>query len=291
MKDVPYDDISELVSHYESAASTHCEPVYLMRGHANEKHDANTESATLTYVKFEQKMYALTCAHVADARGGEGSTNLIPTVWGTTGKGFAFRSGSKNVLAGEFKAIVDAQNGRQRLDIAIAPLSEEFVHLHMADKGKAPIDMDDWEELDWSVVRTCATWGYPNGQKSSSDTTVSASLLTAILDVQSQQMSFERDEFLLASTLPGAEGISLSGLSGSAVYCLHKDGKMTAVGIIYEGSPGDPSSKKSDGSFYGPSDFHIKAVVLSRKKFRSWLESSGLIMRPQASDIEATVDL
>jgi hypothetical protein len=43
--------------------------------------DKDTESATITYVKLKEKYYALTCAHVADAREGgrEDGAFLVPT--------------------------------------------------------------------------------------------------------------------------------------------------------------------------------------------------------------------
>ncbi|WP_155626014.1 hypothetical protein [Burkholderia vietnamiensis] len=279
-EDEPFDDISEHIKGYELTASTHCEPIYLMRNRRGEVHNEATESATITYVKFNGKYYGLTCAHVADAREGglAGKPFLVPTVWGLSGKGFAFRAGSKNALAGEFRFLERPRYGNRRLDIAIAPLSDDFIRLHMQTKGKVPLDLDKWEELDWSLVRTCATWGYPNRQKSSSGAVVSAKLLTTILALQSQPMSFDRDEFLLASSLPESVGTSFSGLSGSAIYCLHSDGCITPVGIIYEGMPGDPSSKMADGSFYGPSDFQIQAIVLSQAKFRGWLEMLDLAL-------------
>jgi hypothetical protein len=273
-----FDDISAHINGYELTASTHCEPLYLMRNGSSERHDKDTDSATITYVKLKEKYYALTCAHVADAREGGDGAFLVPTVWGLSGKGFAFRAGSINALAGEFRFLERPRYGPPRLDIAIAPLSEDFIRLHMKEKMKVPLDLDKWEEPDWRLVRTCATWGFPNRQKSSSGAVVSAKLLTTILALQSQPMSFDRDEFLLASSLPESVGISLSGLSGSAIYCLHKDERMTPLGIIYEGSPGDPSSKKADGSFYGPSEFQIKAVVFSPTKFREWLETLDLAL-------------
>lgn len=276
----PFDDISKELSVFEFTASTHCEPIYLMRNIRGERQDRDTESATVTYVKFNGKYYALTCAHVADARedGVESKPLLVPTVWGLSGKGFAFRAGSENSLAGEFRTFKRARSGHRRPDIAIALLSDDFIRLHMQPKGKTPLDLDKLEQLDWSLVRTCAAWGFPNNAKSSSGTVVSAALLTVILELQSQRMSYDRDEFVLASHLPESDGTSFSGLSGSAVYCLQKDGGIRPVGIVYEGSPGDSSSEKADGSFYGPSDFQINALVLSQGKFKGWLESLGLAM-------------
>lgn len=270
----PFDDISESIKDYELTASTHCEPIYLMRNRRGERHDENTESATITYVKLGGRCFALTCAHVADAREGGLADGqfLVPTVWGMSGNGYAFRSGSEHRLAGEFLSL----NGPRHLDIAIAPLSEEFILLHMHEKGKVPLDFDEWEEPDWGVIRTCAAWGFPNRDKSSLGRKVSATLRTTILELQSQSMSFDRDEFLLVSSIPESVGMSLSGLSGSAIYCLHSDKSMTPIGIIYEGCPGESSSEKADGSFYSPSDFQIHGVVLSPTKFRDWLKALGL---------------
>lgn len=276
-KNCPFDDISENIKEYEFAASTHCEPIYLMRNIKGERHGADTESATITYVKLDGKFYALTCAHVADAReaGVKDGQLLIPTVWGKSGVGFAFRPGSENRLAGELLSL-NSRYYLPRLDIAITELSQDFINLHMPEKGKKPLDFDEWEEPDWGLIRTCAVWGFPNNQKSSSEIEVHAKLLTAILELQSQTMSFDRDEFLLVSSLPESEGISLSGLSGSTIYCLHSDKSITPIGMVYEGSPGDPSSEKADGSFYGPSDFQIHAYTLSPIKLRRWLEALGL---------------
>ncbi|WP_144410528.1 hypothetical protein [Burkholderia thailandensis] len=134
----PFDDISEHSKGYALTAATHCEPIYLMRNRRGERHDEETESATITYIKFNGKYYGLTCAHVADAREGglEGKPFLVPTVWGLSGKGFAFRAGSESALAGEFRFLERPRQGNRRLDVAIAPLSDDFIRLHMQTKGK-----------------------------------------------------------------------------------------------------------------------------------------------------------
>lgn len=274
--DERFDDISRDLKAYEKNGATHCEPIYLMRNRKGDVHSENTDSATVTYVKFKTQYYALTCAHVADAREG-GVINgplLIPTVWGPRGKGFAFRAGSENSLAGEFRCVKRPLHHDRELDIAIAPLNPDFIRLHMQEKKKEPIDLDKWEEPNWELIRTCANFGFPNRKKTSSGLTVSAKLLTVILELQSKPMSFERDEFFLASHIPSAEdGSSLSGHSGSLLYCLIKGGGLIPIGVLYEGSPGDPSCEKADGSFYGPFDFQIHALVLSPAKFEYWLEN------------------
>ncbi len=279
-KEKPFDDISAHIDEYERTASTHCEPIYLMRNNGINRHDKDTESATITYIKLDGHYYGVTCAHVANARedGSEDAPLLVPTVWGRSANGFAFRSNSENALAGEFK-VPDRHRLRPRgLDIAIARLSQDFVLLHMQQKDKTPLDLDNWQLPNWSEIRTCATWGYPDRQKSSSGAIVSAKLLTTILELQSQPMPSDREDFLLFSNIPESDGICLSGVSGSAVYCLHNDGNMTPIGIIYEGNPGSYSKKANDKvAVYGPTDFQIQAYVLSPTIFRNWLELAGLV--------------
>jgi len=272
----PFDDISAHIKGYEAQGNTHCEPVYLLPNRRGVTHSELSESATLTYVKYNGKHYAVSCAHVAEAQepGKKKGRLLLPTVWGKNVRAFAFRAGSGYPVAGEFKFPDKPRAQHSGLDIAIAKLSPEFVRSHLPDKEKVPLDLDHWERPDWTQLRTCAALGYPNRAKSRSGDVIGAKLLFTILELQSTAMD-DREEFTLVSTIPESAGTSLSGISGCAVYCLLKDGRMAPIGIVYEGTPGDSSQPKAEGSFYRPQDFQVHAYALNPTVFARWLRLAG----------------
>jgi hypothetical protein len=290
-----YDPVSsEQWRNYEYKASLHCEPLYLMPDHGTAQHSADNESASVTYVKLDGQAYAITAAHVAEAReqiGSEESEDwraLIPTVWGlSSGRPFSFRPSNFYRLAGEFKFPSKKVNGRRELDIAIAKLSPEFIDVHMRQKGKVPLELNAWEAPaledppDLANMRSCATWGWPNRSKTQSRLVVTAKLLTCNLDLRSNGRWWEQKQFSAGSTIPDTDRHTMSGVSGSVAYCLLKSSNIMPIGLVYEGAPGDPSADMAAGSFFGPDDYHFMAYVLTPDKMREWIKAAKIDVASQ----------
>lgn len=279
-------------------ALKHCDPIYLLPNRKGIQPGRSSESATVTYVKFKARHFALTCAHVAEAREGGSAAGevLIPTVFGSTGRGFAFRDGSNATLAGRFRVTKPVDGKSRRLDIAIAPLSDEFVQDHLGMKGKVALDLDSWFEPDWSSMTTLATWGFPNRAKSSSKQVFAAELQCSTL-VLASSINESRKGFTMFATLKKAAGRSLSGMSGSATFCHLSDGGVLPVGLMYEGAPGEPARPGTNPaepqqSFLSRSHFQIFAYVLTPNKFATWLKVLGLATEPPSEPWDdASADL
>jgi hypothetical protein len=263
----------------------HCEPIYLIPKRGG-KPGKDSESATVTYIKFQGQTYALTCAHVADSRegGAEEGEILIPTVFGRAGIGFAFREGSKHPFAGLFRT-PPLRDNKRNLDIAIAPLNNEFVDAYMQAKNKVALDLDGWVAPDWSKIGTCAAFGFPKGVKSSSEHSFSAEMMTVNLRLTTP-ISGQRKEFVLRAELDNPDWNSLSGMSGCPIFCRYSDGQLLPIGLVYEGTPGEAR----DGNALQPGPhgyaFQIHAHLLTPVRFEEWLRELRLLSGPTSAPPE-----
>lgn len=266
----------------ETKALRHCDPIYLLPNRADALPGKGSESATVTYIQFRGKPYALTCAHVATARQGgqEDGEILIPIVVGLTGKRFAFSEGSLSPMAGVFR-VPQRPSIDKKLDIAIAPLSDGFVEAHLKAKGKVPLDLDAWLAPDWSQIKTCTAWGFPKSEKVATYRSFGGKLFGITLEVATS-ISEMRDEFSLYYKLRSSAGRSLSGMSGSAIFCRYSDESLLAIGMLYEGKPGELSSAADPQAFFTKSDFQIQAHLLTPSRFEEWLRELGLLSGPSA---------
>lgn len=258
-------------------AVQNCEPLYLSHPFLKDGHSASKENATITYVKHRGSVYGITCAHVFHHQFGEsGAIEKVLTVWGDR-LSYQFGGWTQDgSYQSHFQLLKNNDGSAETHDIAIAKLPAPFPELHMARKGKVPIDLDSWEEPDWSLITTLIASGFPTEHKEQTDTHVAANFVQVVADL-TRKINADVDEFLLASTLPEKNDHFFSGMSGGPVYFIKSGNTLTLVGIVFEGSPGSSTEWKKRGSesFFSKEDVQFRAYLLTPSIFSNWISHAG----------------
>ena len=259
-------------------AEQNCEPLYLSHPFMRDGHSANKANATISYVKYRGTVYGITCAHVYDQQFGEsGDTEKVLTVWGDR-LIYRFGNWAQDGYQSHFRLLRKSGSSSESLDIAVIKLLAPFPELHLARKGKIPIDLDHWEEPDWGSISTCVVSGYPTEHKEQSDSHVAANLLQIVAEL-TRPLSAGTNDFMLASTLPEKNDYFFSGVSGGPVYCIPSDSTMTLVGVVFEGSPGSSAEweKRGQESFFSKEDVQFRAYLLTPSIFAKWIDCAGFV--------------
>lgn len=257
-------------------ALQNCEPLYFSHPFLQDGHSACKANATITYLKHRGVLYGITCAHVFHHQFDEnGLIKKVLTVWGDR-LAYQFGSWAPDGYQSHFRLLKNNYDPSGTLDIAIIRLPGLFSDLHMKKKRKAPIDLDEWEEPDWSSISTLMVSGFPTEHKEQTDTHVEAYFLQVVAEL-TQGINADVDKFLLASTLPKKNDYFFSGMSGGPVYCIKPDTTLTAVGIVFEGSPGSSTEweKRGDDSFLSKEDVQFRAYLLTPSIFSNWICQAG----------------
>ena len=248
-----------------------CEPLFLVDAWMRHGHSEATENGTLTYLKFEGRVYGVTCRHVVEAASPRMYAAVMHerTVW-------YFRSldAEAGGYASTFRFPLLSND---EPDIAIHCFGSDMPSTQ-ARKGKSPIDLDAWQEPVWSQVRLGAAVGYGTEHRSRFEDKVRAPMLvvTATLcnsiDVDSKQMVF-------SDQLAAPHGTFFSGMSGGPIFVDDGGENPKFAGIVFEGAPGSSAAWKKrdlDQSFIDGRDIVIYGVPVTPVRFREWVRSCGL---------------
>lgn len=259
-------------------AVQNCEPLYLSHPFMKDGHSACKANATITYIKHRGVLYGITCAHVFHHQFDEsGSIKKVLTVWGDR-QAYHFGHWAADGYQSHFRLLKNNHDPSAALDIAIIRLPAPFSGLHMKKKKKVPIDLDSWEEPNWSSISTLMVSGFPTEHKEQTDTHVAANFLQVVAEI-TREINADADKFLLASTLPAQNNYFFSGMSGGPVYCINSDNTLTAVGIVFEGSPGSSTEweKRGHDSFLSKEDVQFQAYLLTPSIFSNWISQAGFV--------------
>ena len=158
-------------------------------------------------------------------------------------------------------------------------------------KKKTAIDLDSWQEPNWSDVRYCLAVGYPDESKkflrNAGSGKVSTPFLKVVVELQTS-VNRETTDLSMFSELSNSYGHTFSGMSGGAVYAIEgseqyevDDKKLVPIGIVYEGVLGTKESteRNSDNAATGIfAERHISfyALSLTPDSFDNWLQNSGI---------------
>jgi hypothetical protein len=255
-----------------------CEPLYLSHPFLKDGHNSSKANATILYVTYRGNLYGITCAHVYDQQFGEsGATEKVLTVFGDR-LIYQFGNWTADGYQSHFKLLRNNCNTSTSLDIAIINLPAHFQELHMTRKGKLPIDLDHWEEPDWSSILSCVVSGFPTEHKEQSDSHVAANLVQIVAEL-TRPIDPGGHAFMLASTLPEKNDYFFSGVSGGPVYCIKSDNTLTLVGVVFEGSPGSSAEweKRGDDAFMSQEDVQFRAYLLTPRVFADWISRVGFV--------------
>lgn len=268
-----------------------CAPLFATGQFFQEGHDESTTSATVTFVQFESRVYAVTCHHVLSAFFTEGhkkGRQIIPTIhsgraihqfgsYNPEGKyRWAFLScrdfpAACDIDNAEAMAALDRTNG-ERPDIAIADITDVWSTIRVA-RGAEAISLDDWIAPDWSTAQPVwMAYGFPDDHKFRSGDQVAAPMPRVSVELASAAPSPEKPIYTLCSTLTDDHGWGFSGLSGGPVLVAHiSEERYAFVGITFEGAPSSKDQQENAEAFVGKNDIVLMGYHLTPSQFREWL--------------------
>jgi hypothetical protein len=277
----------------ESLPRRQTDPAWLQDHFLGTGHDEKTRNATVTFVKRHGRHYAVTCRHVASAVENPQMVPgaKFPTVALHMDRTVLNLSGFS--AQGHVQAVRSPAAGakQEEVDIGIAPL-DGAGHWHMLTevKRKAPIDLDQWREPDWTKVKYCLAVGYPDEHKSrviSDGAEKVASPFFSVVAATASGLGRSKRLITLSSTLDKAHGYYFSGMSGGPVYAIEgheqalvEDEDLFPVGIIFEGFPGSgrPNAQPRSGTntFLTEKDLFFRALTLTPEFFDEWVRDAGI---------------
>lgn len=263
---------------YGKIVVSHCEPLYLSRHFMRDGHSAEKANGTVTYVKYNNAVYGITCAHVYFYQNLGSSEERILTVFGER-LVYQFGLHRPEGYKSYFRSMRSSPSDTQNPDIAITQLNEPFPSIHMGRKGKQAIDLDCWVEPSFSEAKMAMACGFPTEHKLQNDSVVIAELAQVFAEPASR-LSPDRESFLLASSLEEDCNIYFSGMSGGPVYLDGAgEGSITIVGIVHEGFPGSSKEWENRGheSFLTKKDIQIRAHTFTPEIFDRWLKQVGYL--------------
>lgn len=277
----------------ESLLRRHTDPAWLQDHFLGTGHDEKTRSATFTFVKRRGRHYAVTCRHIKDA---VTDPKMVP---GARNPTVALHLDRAVLNLSYFTArglalgvrTPHAEDKKEEIDVAIAPLDGSYWQLLSGKKNKIAIDLDDWREPDWPTVKWCLAAGYPDEHKKAvieeGTDKVANQLVTVVAEVSSRLGRAER-LIALSSTLAEPHGYYFSGMSGGPLYAIEgpqertaEDDELLPVGLIFEGFPSSGKPAATGGrdvtsAFLTDNDLFFRALTLTPEFFDEWLLKAGL---------------
>ena len=252
--------------------ASHCEPLFLLDNFIGDGHSEATQNGTVTYVKLDQRVYAVTCRHVIEDNVSDSKQAAV-----THQRSFMyFRSTDPG--SGRYVTCfryplpeVDADNGP---DVAICSLGVGMPWTQ-DQKGKRPIDLDSWTQPDWPTVHLGAAVGFCTEHKIVSGSKVRSPqyVVTATL---SSTVRLDTRDLVLSDELAEAHGIFFSGMSGGPIFVVDDGGIPTFAGIVYQGTPGGSEAwnqRDPNQSFVRANDVLIKGHLVTPERLRAWIAS------------------
>lgn len=263
--------MTTLPDHVDKAAFKHSDPLYLSPQFLQGGHTSFKANGTATYVRYQGGVYCVTCAHIYEEQFRVGAP-LWLTLHGNNKVVWNLGHYTADGYRSNFVSL--RSRDPRGPDIAIMQMSDLLIEKQLLDRGKAPIDLDVWEEPDWSVLRTPVAFGFPTEHKSDSDQHVRAPFLGVVAEL-ARKISPSDETFLMASSLSEPNRFFFSGMSGGAVYAIadSEQHPLTAIGIVFEGSPGSSAewAARDSQSFMSRDDVQLRSQTMTPEIFGGWL--------------------
>ncbi|QDG69445.1 hypothetical protein [Janthinobacterium tructae] len=268
-----------------------CAPLFATGQFLQNGHNEATINATVTFVKFESRIYAVTCHHVLSAflsQALKTGRRIAPSIhsgrsihqfhaYGPQGQyRWTFNScrdfPSNDNINDQRKLAELERRNLERPDIAIADLTDTWNTISTLRNADA-INLNDWVEPDWSVIQPVwMAYGFPDGHKYQTDDKIAAPMPRIAVELASSIPSPDKPTYTLCSTLTSEHGWGFSGISGGPVLVAHAtEDRYAYVGITYEGAPSAKSLEKNSETFIDEKDIVLKGYQLTPTIFREWL--------------------
>lgn len=257
-----------------------CEPLYLSQHFMKDGHSAEKANGTITYVRYKNHIFGITCAHVYFSQfDDDGVASKCLMVYGNR-TSYHFGVYTENGYSSHFRSMRKNKEDVDQPDIAIVHLGGGYEELHMEQKNKHPIELEKLIEPDWENAKMCMATGFPTEHKTQTETHVSAGLAQVTAECTGK-LSSTRDKFMLFSSLSEPHNVFFSGMSGGPIFCDDITGQntLTLVGIVFEGMPGSSAdwNSRRDDSFLNSADVQIHGYTLTPKIFEGWLRKLKFI--------------
>lgn len=259
-----------------------CLPVFFHSYFLSDGHSEETENATLTFVKYKNRVYAVTCKHIIHHLNSK--RNDLEDQWYTLSicldrvilqlSDIDHSDPAKRIDI--FRKLTCSFNS-EGVDIVIAPIDSHW-EMIKSKKNKKAIDLDNWIEPNWAELKMGTAFGYPTEHKKLQGDHVATPCIKVSAEIVSS-LNPEVNQLTLFSSLNQPHGYFFSGLSGGIII-LSSEELYEPVGIVYEGQPGsskDFNEKKSnEQAFFSENDILIKGFIINPRIFSGWLQDAGL---------------
>lgn len=268
-----------------------CAPLFGNGMHLEGGHDTSVTNATVTFVKFKSRYYAVTCHHVLSAffnASVRSNRRIVPTLhFGSgvfpmgsyTSRGtylWAFRScraflDPVDMDSDDATARLDRANST-RPDIAIADVTRSWP-IFCSQRDIEAIDLDTWTDPDWTTFQeTWVAFGFPDEHKYQVENKLAAPMPRVSVNLATGFPSPEKPTFTLFSSLKSDHGWGFSGMSGGPVLVAHDtDDTFAFVGITFEGAPSTKELHNDADAIVQRTDIVLTGYHLTPQQFNSWL--------------------
>lgn len=264
-----------------------CMPVFFHSAYMSDGHSEKSENATVTFIKYKNDIYVVTCNHVLEHLeqrrehlNDHGQTMML------LAKNVVIKLSAMN-LNDPTKQIDIFRKIRRKyleveVDIVIGKLPENLWRVVQKNLSKSAIDLDCWEQPDLNNFKIGTAYGYSNEHKERVDGEIKTYCVEVTADIQSKLES-DSVNITLFSEFDQPHGFYFSGMSGGPII-LHTDTKSAVAAIIYEGQPGSRSEitqKYSSDSIFNQNQTLIKGVIINPYIFSNWLVDAGFKINEQ----------
>lgn len=189
--------------------SQFCAPLWLSKPFMQDGHHSNKANATVTFVKYKNRGYAVTCAHVYYQQKMGSPEFRELTLFGNSPMIVSFLTFGTGQPVSVFRPLIGDSVRASGPDIAIAPVNHA-TQKYMEDNGKKWLDLDLWKEPDWTINSPKIAGGYATEHKSTDGKHVLSAFVQAIAESPSG-VDPTRSTFMLFSQLKEEHKVFLVG--------------------------------------------------------------------------------
>lgn len=281
-------------SSIDSLVKRYCAPLFGTGPYLRGGHNDTSLNATVTFVQFKSRIYAVTCHHVLGAfRKQMIKTGrlIVPSIHAGRSVHQFGSYGNEGVYQWAFSSCRDfpddsAVNDSDALsalestnstkpDVAIAELTQIWPSF-AATRDVEAVNLDVWTAPDWSRVQDMwMAYGFPDRHKYQSDGRLTAPMPRVVAQLQSGFPAPVTPCFTLCSTLTACHGWGFSGMSGGPILAPSKsEDRFAFIGITFEGTPSVKDPPVSPGAFTTGADIILSGYQLTPTFFQEWLDGS-----------------